>query len=98
MTNDVDDGIKEFTCGYHICYKISLVLILGGYLKVREYLYTQVVMNYIDTVRVCLPSFEGSCMVGPYALLGKKQFSNVHILLVSKNVKGPHYRYPNGVN
>ena len=63
LTNDVDDGIKEFTCGYHICYKISLVLILGGYLKVREYLYTQVVMNYIDTVRVCLPSFEGSCMV-----------------------------------
>jgi hypothetical protein len=56
LTN-VDNGIKEFTCGYHICYKIGLILILGGYLKVRETLYTQVVMNYIDTVRVLLPSY-----------------------------------------
>ena len=45
----------------------SQILIFNGYLKVRESLYTQVIiwvniiLNHIDT-RLILPIYEGSCM------------------------------------
>ena len=59
--------IKEPTRGYQSC-DTSQMLILGGYVKVRDSLYTRVIIcvntivNHIDT-RVVLPRYESSCMV-----------------------------------
>ena len=50
----IKNGIKESTCGYQNC-NTSQLLIFGGYVKVRESLYTRAIgwvntiMNHIDT-------------------------------------------------
>ena len=60
-------GIKEPTHGYQNS-NTSQILIFGEYVKVRESLYTQVIiwvdniMNHIDT-RVILPRYEGLYIV-----------------------------------
>ena len=60
-------GTKEPTCGYQDC-STSQILIFGGYVKVRKYLYTEVIkwvntiLNLIDT-RVILRKYEDTCMV-----------------------------------
>ena len=66
ITN-INNGIKEPTCGYQK-YNSSQILIFDGYVKVRESLYTQVIiwvntsLNHIDT-REILPGYQASCMV-----------------------------------
>jgi hypothetical protein len=60
-------GITEPNREYQNC-NTSEVFIFGGYVKVREALYTQVIiwgnsiLNHIGT-RAILPGYEGSCMV-----------------------------------
>ena len=64
---NINKGIKEFTCGYQDC-NISHILLFGGYVEVRDSLYTRVVisvndiLNHIDT-RMILVRCECSCMV-----------------------------------
>ena len=64
---NINNGIKEPTHGYQNC-NTSQILIFGGYVKVRESLYTRVIiwvntiLNHIDT-REFLPRYEGSCNV-----------------------------------
>ena len=64
---NINDGIKEPTWEYQIC-NTSQKLIFGGYVKVRESFYTQVIiwvdtiLNHIDTT-VILPRYECSCIV-----------------------------------
>ena len=59
--------IKEPICGYQIV-KSSQILIVGGYVKVSESLYTLVIiwvitiLNHIDT-RTILPRYEESYMI-----------------------------------
>ena len=64
---NINNGIKEPTRGYQNC-NISLI---DGYVKVRESLYTRVIiwvitiLNHIDTRKI-VHTYEGSCMVyGP---------------------------------
>ena len=53
----INNAIKGPTHRYHMC-KISQISIFGGYLKVREALYTQliiwvnIVQNHIDTMEI----------------------------------------------
>ena len=64
---NINNGVKEPTHGYQNC-NTNQILIFGGYVKVRESLYTQVIiwvnaiLNYIDT-RLTLPRYESSCMI-----------------------------------
>ena len=64
---NINNGIKEPTCGYQNC-NTSQIMKYGGYVKARESLYTQVIiwvstiLNHIDTKAV-LPGYEGLCMV-----------------------------------
>ena len=64
---NINNDIKESTCGYQNC-RTCQILIFGGYVKVRESLYTQVIIrvnaivNHIDT-KVFLPRYEGSRMI-----------------------------------
>ena len=64
---NINDGIKEPTHGYQNC-NISQILIFDGYVKMRESLYTQVIicvntiLKCIDT-KVILPRYKSSCMV-----------------------------------
>ena len=59
---NINNGIKEPTCGYQNC-KSCQILIFGGYIKVRESLYTLIIIwfntfvNHIDT-RAILPRYE----------------------------------------
>ena len=59
--------IKKLACGYKNC-NITQILILGDYVKAREYLNTQVIiwvntiLFHIDT-RMILLRYEDSCMV-----------------------------------
>jgi hypothetical protein len=63
---NINHGIQEHTHGYQNS-NTSLVLIFGGYVKVRESLYAQVLiwvkinLDYIDT-RVIVPRSKGPCM------------------------------------
>ena len=86
---NINNGIKEFTFGCQICNNI-LMLIFNGYFKVRESLYTQVViwvdliLNHVDT-RAILLEYECSCMVyKPKGYHGrrKKPFSITCTLMV----------------
>ena len=45
---NIDNGIKEPTHGYQNC-NTSQILIFGGYVKVRESLYTWVII-YVNTI------------------------------------------------
>jgi hypothetical protein len=69
-------GIENCSSGH--------TLIFGGYVKVRESLYTRgviwvnTILNPIDT-RAILPRYEGPCMVSR-----TKISSNTHTLLVVK--------------
>ena len=86
----INNGIKVFTCGYWNC-NTNQILIFGGYVKVRESLYTLVIigvhnniLNHTDTWTI-LPRDEGSCMVyGPEWCWKYKCLSNIHALMVSK--------------
>ena len=57
-------GIKEPNYGYQIC-KTNQILICGGYVKVRESLYTWLIIwvntipNYIDTLMIFPNRYEG---------------------------------------
>ena len=57
-----NNGITEPTLGYQNC-NTSQILIFGAYVKVREPLYTRVIiwgnLNHIDT-RGILPRYEDS--------------------------------------
>lgn len=53
-------GIKESTCGYQKC-NTSQKFIFGGYFKVRESSYTQL-LTRVNT-RAISPKFKGFCMV-----------------------------------
>ena len=80
----INNGIKESTHKYQNCNTIQL-MIFGVYIKMRESLYTQVIiwvntiLNHIDTMAIS-PRYEVSCMV--YRPNGIK-----HTLLVLKNVR-----------
>ena len=58
ITN-INNGVKEPTHGYPNC-NISRILTFGGYVSVRESLFTQVltwvntILNHIDTRAFCL--------------------------------------------
>jgi len=85
---NINNDVKELTSRYQNC-DINDILILGGYVKVRESLYVRVVvfwvqtiLNYID-IREIFARYEGSCMVYR-SYWHQKQ-------------RKPHYRYPNGV-
>ena len=64
---NTNNGITEPTLGYQNC-SASHILIFGAYVKVRESLYTRVIiwinttLNHIDA-RGILPRYEGSCML-----------------------------------
>ena len=64
---NIDNGITKHTHGYQNCNTCQ-VLMLGGYVKVREYFNTQVIIgvktipNHIDT-RVMLPRYESYCTI-----------------------------------
>ena len=64
---NIDNGIKEPTCGNQYCHA-NHILIVGGHGKVRESLYSQVIiwvntiLNHID-IRAILPRYGSSCMV-----------------------------------
>ena len=65
---NINNGIKEPTRGYQYC-KSSQILIFGGYVKVRESLYTLVIIwvkifvNHIFDTRAILRRYGVSCMV-----------------------------------
>ena len=77
------------------------MLILGGYLKVREFVYTWVVieliaiLNRIDT-RAILPRREGSCMyIDSNGIKNKDVLKHPYLFLYhEKEVKS---LYPNGI-
>ena len=52
--NNINNGVKEPTCLYQNCHT-NQILIVSGYVKVRESLYTRVIigvntiLNHIDT-------------------------------------------------
>ena len=64
---NINNGIKEPTHEYPN-YNTSQILIYGGYVKMRESLYTQVViwistiLNHFDT-RTNMPRYQDFCMV-----------------------------------
>ena len=82
---NIDNGIQEPTHGYQNC-NTSQILIFGGYFKVRQSLYTRVIicintiLNHID-IRVILPRYDGSCMVYRPELKTNMS-SNTHTLLI----------------
>lgn len=85
----INNGIKEPIHGYQIC-TTSQMSIFGGDVKIRESLYTRVIiwlniiLNQIDTKEI-LPTYEGS-NVDP--LLSKTKIPSItHTLVVSKIMK-----------
>jgi hypothetical protein len=64
------NDINEPTHGYHQNCNTSEMVIFGGYVKVRESLYTRVIicvntfLNHIDT-KAILPQCEGQTLI-PY--------------------------------
>ena len=54
---NINNGIKESRCAYQN-YNTSQIFIFGGYIKVRKYLYTLVIiwvntiLNHIDTKKI----------------------------------------------
>ena len=88
--------------GYQNC-NTSQIFIFGGHLKVRESLYTRVIiwvnttLNHFDT-RAILPEVESSCMVErPKWNLKQTYHQTPNTLVVSKYVKFLIYRLPNGI-
>ena len=64
---NINNCIKEHTHVYQNC-STSQILTFSGYVKVRESLYTQVIVwvNTIlndDDTRAILPRYKGTCMV-----------------------------------
>lgn len=64
-----NNGIKESTPWVSKYLNFSQTVMFGGYVKVRDCLYTQVlfqvntmILNHIDT-RAIFPTYEGSCMI-----------------------------------
>ena len=63
--SNINNGIKEPTHGYQIC-NTNHIFILGGYLRLKKSLYTQVIiwisviLNHIDT-KVILHRYD-TCM------------------------------------
>ena len=64
---NINNGIEEPTHGYQHC-NTSQILIFGGYVKVRERLFTRVIVwvdttvNHIDTW-ASSPRYEGCCIL-----------------------------------
>ena len=58
--------IQHLPAGITLSYQPNLILICDGYLKLKEFLFTQVInwvntiLNHVDT-RTILSMFEGSC-------------------------------------
>lgn len=77
----------------------------GGYVKVREYLYTWIIIwvnvivdNIIDTSMV-LPRYKGYCMVYKPDWYKKEEYHQIPTpYRYWKKKWNPHYRYPYGIS
>ena len=64
---NINNGIKEHIRGYRNCNP-NQILIYGGYVKMREPLYTRdlvwvyTILNHID-IRMILPRYKSFCMI-----------------------------------
>ena len=88
---NINNSIKEPTHGYQN-WNTSHILIFGGCVKVRDPLYTQVIiwvdaiLNHIDT-RANFPTYKSSSMVYRPKCYQKQKYQSTHTLLLSKNVR-----------
>ena len=76
-----------------------ILICLGGYVKVRELMYTRAIV-WVDTIltiggRFCLGTRALAWCIDPNGMQ-KQNTVNSHTLLVLKMFL-PHYRYPNGI-
>ena len=78
---NINNDIKEPTHGCQNC-NTRIILISGAYFKMKESLYSQIIvwvntiLNHIDTSTI-LPRYEGPCMVHIYIRINAcKVFGN----------------------
>ena len=94
---NIDNGFKEPTRGYQN-YNTSQILIFGGYVKVRESLYTWVIFEPLWTIvlgRFCLRITILAWYMDPNGIENKNIVKYPYPSGIKKMWK-PQYRYPNG--